>query len=67
VYQPFDPNAHGVPSGARRDRFLVPLNSTFDLYSTGPDGSTVPPLSGPGSDDIIRANDGGYIGLASKF
>ena len=68
VYNPFPPNdEHRVPEGARRDRFLVPLNSTFDLYSVGPDGTTAAPLSGPGADDIVRANDGGYIGPGSAF
>lgn len=67
VYNPFNPAAHGVPAGARRDRFLVPVNSTFDLYSMGPDGNSVPPFSGPGSDDIVRANDGGFLGVAAKF
>lgn len=66
-YNPFNPAAHGVPAGARRDRFLVPVNSTFDLYSMGPDGRSVPPFSGPGGDDIVRANDGGYTGIASNY
>ncbi len=52
----------------RKDRFLVPLNSDFDLYSKGPDRKSVPPLTAEASrDDIIRANDGGYIGLASEY
>lgn len=68
VYFPFPPDeARRVPDGARRDRFLVPLNSTFDLYSVGPDGSTAAPLTGPGADDIVRANDGGYIGPGRAF
>lgn len=67
VYNPFLPPSRGIPAGARRDRFLVPVNSTFDLYSMGPDGRSVPPFSGPGGDDIVRANDGGYIGLASRY
>lgn len=67
VYNPFPPNRR-VPPGARRDRFLVPLNSTFDLYSQGKDGRSVPPLNaGPSLDDVVRANDGGFIGLAAKF
>ncbi len=58
----------GVPVGARRDRFLVPINSTYDLYSMGKDGKTVIALTAPDSkDDIIRANDGGFIGLAVKY
>jgi general secretion pathway protein G len=52
----------------RKDRFLVPINSDFDLYSMGPDGETVPPLNAKVSrDDIVRANDGGFVGLASEY
>jgi general secretion pathway protein G len=54
--------------GARKDRFLVPLNSDYDLYSLGPDGRSSAPLSAAAShDDVIRANDGGYIGLAEDY
>jgi general secretion pathway protein G len=53
---------------ARKDKFLVPLNSTYDLYSNGKDGQSKPPLTAKTShDDIIRANDGAYIGLASMY
>jgi len=53
---------------ARKDRFLVPLNSDYDLYSMGKDGSSVSPLTSRLSlDDIIRANDGAYVGLASDY
>ena len=66
-YNKFDPNKQ-VPQGARRDRFLVPINTFFDLYSVGKDGDSAPPLTAKASqDDIIRANDGGFIGLASKY
>lgn len=52
----------------RKDRFLVPINSDFDLYSMGKDGESTPPLTAKKSrDDIIRANDGAYIGLAYAF
>jgi len=58
----------GGIGGARKDRFLVPINSDFDLYSMGVDGESVGPLTAIKShDDIIRANDGGYYGLASNF
>ena len=68
VYLPFPAGAKGVPGGARKDRFLVPINSRFDLYSLGPDGVSAPPLTAAGSkDDVIMANDGGYYGLASKY
>lgn len=59
--------AKGV-GGMRKDRFLVPLNTDFDLYSMGRDGQSRAPLSAPVSaDDIIRANDGGYVGFASNY
>ena len=52
----------------RKDRFLVPLNSDFDLYSMGEDGDSKPPLVvNVSHDDIIRANDGSFIGLASRY
>jgi len=53
---------------ARKDRFLVPINSDFDLYSMGPDGESRTPLTAKASqDDIIRANDGSYIGRAANY
>jgi len=52
----------------RKDRFMVPINSDYDLYSKGPDGRTTGPLTAKISrDDIIRANNGSYIGPASEF
>ncbi len=52
----------------RKDRFLVPINSTYDLYSMGADGQSVPPITAKVSlDDIIRANDGSYVGVASQY
>jgi len=64
------PSSHGSgpPQGARRDRFLVPVNSEYDLYSMGRDGASQAPFTANASrDDIVRANDGGFIGLASQF
>lgn len=68
-YLPFPVTANGQPPGAaRKDRFLVPINSTYDLYSLGRDGQTAPPLTANASkDDIVRGNDGGFIGLGSRF
>jgi general secretion pathway protein G len=52
----------------RKDRNLVPINSDYDLYSAGEDGATLPPLLAPVSqDDVIRANNGGYVGLAADY
>ncbi|MDA2924078.1 prepilin-type N-terminal cleavage/methylation domain-containing protein [Acidobacteria bacterium AH-259-L09] len=52
----------------RKDKFLVPINSRYDLYSMGKDGESKPPLPNPVSwDDIIRANDGAFLGLAAEY
>lgn len=54
--------------GVRKDHNLVPINGDFDLYSMGKDGASVPPLTArPSRDDIIRANNGGFIGLAEDY
>lgn len=56
------------PGGARKDRFLVPINSAFDLYSLGKDGQSAAPLTAARSrDDVIVANDGGFVGLARNY
>ena len=53
---------------ARKDHSLHPINSDFDLYSMGPDGKSVKPLTGgPSRDDIIRANDGTFVGVAATY
>jgi len=52
----------------RKDRFLHPINSDYDLYSMGKDGESVEPLTAKKShDDVIRANDGSFVGLAVEF
>jgi general secretion pathway protein G len=52
----------------RKDRFIVPINTDYDLYSMGKDGQSLPPLTAARSrDDIIRANDGAYIGPAQGY
>ncbi len=52
----------------RKDRNLVPINTLFDLYSTGEDGSSVSPLTANASrDDIVWANGGQFIGLAVDY
>ena len=71
VFYPFPPSSEqgqSHPPGARKDRFLVPINSRFDLYSKGPDGESVAPLTAQASrDDIIVANDGDFIGKAVNY
>jgi general secretion pathway protein G len=54
--------------GVRKDHKLNPINSDFDLYSTGRDGQTKTQITNKDSlDDIIRANDGGFVGLARNY
>ena len=56
------------PGHRRKDKNLVPINSDYDLYSMGEDGSSVAPLTAEASrDDIVRANNGKYVGLAEKY
>lgn len=53
---------------SRKDRFLVPLNGDYDLYSAGKDMRSVPPITAKASqDDIIRAGNGSYVGPASLY
>jgi general secretion pathway protein G len=53
---------------ARKDRNLVPINSDYDLYSMGKDGASVSPLTAKASrDDIVRANNGRFIGRAADY
>jgi general secretion pathway protein G len=52
----------------RKDKSLVPVNSDYDLYSMGKDGASLPPFTAKAShDDIVRANNGRYIGLAAGY
>lgn len=64
----FGKNKSDISGKWRKDRFLVPLNYDFDLYSVGKDGKTSAPLTAKASyDDIIRANNGRFIDIASKY
>ena len=63
-----DLSQKGSKGKARKDGRLNPINSDFDLYSVGEDGRTSTPLTAPMSkDDVIRARDGAFLGLASEF
>ena len=62
-----DPKLKGKGQ-ARKDHNLVPINSDFDLYSMGKDGASVSPLTAKASrDDIVRANNGRFIGRAKDY
>lgn len=59
------PNSIGM---ARKDHSLVPLNTDYDLFSKGPDGSSASALTAKSSkDDILRANNGRFVGPASLY
>jgi general secretion pathway protein G len=52
----------------RKDGELVPLNSDFDLYSLGPDGVSALALpAAPSRDDVVRAANGAFIGVAATY
>jgi general secretion pathway protein G len=52
----------------RKDGKLNPLNTDFDLYSMGKDRDSKGPLSAKASrDDIVRANNGAFIGLGEDY
>ena len=52
----------------RKDHFMVPVNTDFDLYSKGPDGKSVSPFTAKASrDDIVRASNGLYVGSVSGY
>ena len=58
----------GGPANSRKNKNLTPINTDFDLYSKGKDGLSKLPLTAKVSrDDVILANDGRFIGLASKY
>ena len=62
-----DSSVHGKGRW-RKDKNLVPINSDYDLYSMGKDGDSVSPLTAKASrDDIVRANNGRFIGRASNY
>ena len=49
----------------RKDKNGNPVNSDYDLYSMGPDGGTAAQFTAAiACDDIVRAGDGGYYGMA---
>lgn len=58
----------GGVGGSRKDRFTNPINKDFDIYSMGKDRRSATPLTAAIShDDVIRASEGGFYGLARNF
>jgi general secretion pathway protein G len=57
--------APGLNGKRRRDKNANPVNSDYDLYSMGRDGETTAQFTAKKArDDVVRANDGAYYGLA---
>lgn len=69
--RPYEYLNHATAKGKgqfRKDKNIVPINTDYDLYSVGPDGVSVPPLTAkPSRDDIVRANDGRFIGTVPDY
>ena len=67
-YQYLNLSEKDAAANSRRDRNLNPINTDFDLYSLGKDGVSKKQVTNQDSlDDVIRANDGAFIDIASKF
>lgn len=67
-YLKLSPPDKNLIGQARKDKNLVPINSDYDLYSMGKDGKSVSPLTAAASrDDIVRASNGRFVGLASDY
>ena len=73
---PLDPWGHAyeyvnfVTRGLSEQRSYhnLPVNSDYDLYSRGSDGLTDLVLNADvARDDIVRAGDGDFVGLAANF
>ena len=66
VYYPIDNPPKGVK--IRKNKSLHPVNTDFDLYSMGKDGKSVAPFTAKASqDDIVRANNGAFLGLVENY
>ena len=52
----------------RKDKNLNPVNTDYDLYSKGKDGdSKLPFTTAVSKDDVVRANNGRFVGLAEDY
>jgi general secretion pathway protein G len=68
AYQYVNIEANVELTRLRLDPYHFPLNSDYDLYSMGADGRSALQISaGPARDDIVRAGNGRFIGLAADY
>jgi general secretion pathway protein G len=57
----------GINGKRRKDKNANPVNSDYDPYSMGRDGQTTAQFTAKKArDDVVRANDGTYYGLAEN-
>ncbi len=67
IYLPIEGHPENLPYARVSKNFAV-LNEDYDLWSPGKDGASQKAIeSEAGQDDIIRANNGSYFGLAKNF
>lgn len=67
-YLRIDGAPKSVKASTRKDHFMVPVNSDFDLYSKGRDGVSVAAFTAKSSqDDVVRAFNGGYCGKVADM
>lgn len=60
--------AVGYGGGIRKDKKLKPVNSDYDLFSMGKDGESTASFTNSKSfDDIVRCNNGSFIGLVIDY
>ena len=70
-----DPVSGAVQAGSkgpkptpRKKQNLKPLNTDYDLFCVGPNGVYMPNISHKDSlDDVMRADDGAFLGLAADY
>ena len=71
VYAPIPKLIGQISTGAsniRQDANQRPINTFYDLYSMGKDGESISNISSDISkDDVLRARDGDFIGLARDY
>lgn len=66
-YMRFADSPNGV-TDLRKDKMLKTVNTDYDLYSAGKDTDTKLPFNANAArDDIVRCNNGRYIGLADLY
>lgn len=57
-----------ISGNAYEDEYGEDLNVDFDVYSAGQDGNSTQSLADAScQDDVIRAGDGGYVGVGKNF